>query len=750
MRKVTLTFKLLLLIAFPLLLALAVGIYALRKFQADLLVVTFVILIVIYIPVAVAFIRRLGKNIGAIETVTADLANGNLNGKVATANLPEARNISESINLVMDDLHRKAAFAEQIKSGNLDVPFKARYENDPLGKALVSIKDNLIAIKKEDEQRNWASEGLAKFVTVLQSAKNLKALSNDIIINLVRILHANQGALFILSKDESDQQILEMQACYAFDRTKHLTQKISPGEGLIGQAFLERETVYLKDVPDRFVRITSGLGEANPRFVLIVPLKMNETIVGVVELASFKEFSTHEVAFVEKIGESIAHTFSSIQIAENTKKLLDESNAQAEQMRAQEEELRQNQEELQATQEAISRKYDVLFKQLGELNYQSRFDQLKSITSTKKRNIEYYFGIIRNQILTFSEDRMVVEAVNAFRSSFYSMGENLSEEEVNKRKEGLHKYYANEFIPKLNDNASRGAIADDYIPASTRALTFQYLFISNNPHPTGQKSLLDDGGDGSLYSKTHALYHPILRNFLEKFGYYDIFLIDAATGDMLYSVFKEVDFATNLFNGQYHTTNFGKVVKKVAEGTDKNFVQLIDFEPYDPSYYAPASFIACAVYDGDVKTGILVFQMPINKINQILTGNNRWREDGFGETGETVIVGDDYKLRSISRGLIEDTQVHLADLKKLRYSDTVLNQMRKMETNILLEEIKQESVTRALEGKTGTVVEENTFGQKTLSAFSPLDIPDVHWIIMSTMKEEEVSMRINSLRNENA
>jgi hypothetical protein len=750
MRKVTLTFKLLLLIAFPLLLALAVGIYALRKFQADLLVVTFVILIVIYIPAAVAFIRRLGKNIRAIETVTADLANGKLNGKVTTANLPEARNISESINLVMDDLHRKAAFAEQIKSGNLDVPFKARHENDPLGKALVSIKDNLIEIKKGDEQRNWASEGLAKFVTVLQSAKNLKALSNDIIINLVRILHANQGALFILSRDEADQEILEMQACYAFDRTKHLTQKISPGEGLIGQAFLERETVYLKDVPDRFVRITSGLGEANPRFVLIVPLMMNETIVGVAELASFKEFSTHEVAFVEKIGESIAHTFSSIQIAENTKKLLDESNAQAEQMRAQEEELRQNQEELQATQEAISRKYDALFKQLGELNYQSRFDQLKSITLTKKRNVEYYFGIIRNQILTFSEDRMVVEAVNAFKSSFYSIGENLSEEEVSQRKESLHKYYANEFIPKLNDNASRGAVADDYIPASTRALTFQHLFISNNPHPTGQKSLLDDAGDGSLYSKTHALYHPILRNFLEKFGYYDIFLIDAATGDMLYSVFKEVDFATNLFTGQYHKTNFGKVVKKVAEGTDKNFVQLIDFEPYDPSYYAPASFIACAVYDGDVKTGILVFQMPINKINQILTGNNRWREDGFGETGETVIVGDDYKLRSISRGLIEDTQMHLADLKKLRYSDTVLNQMRKMETNILLEEIKQESVTRALEGKTGTVVEENTFGQKTLSAFSPLEIPDVHWIIMSSMKEEEVSMRINSLRNENA
>ena len=147
---------------------------------------------------------------------------------------------------------------------------------------------------------------------------------------------------------------------------------------------------------------------------LIVPLKMNETIVGIVELASFTSFSQHVISFVEKIGENIAHSVSSFRIAENTKRMLEESNVQAEEMRAQEEELRQNQEELQATQEAISRKYDALFKQVGDLNNQSKFDQLKSITSTKKRNIEYYFDIIRNQILTFSEDLMVIEAVNAF------------------------------------------------------------------------------------------------------------------------------------------------------------------------------------------------------------------------------------------------------------------------------------------------------------------------------------------------
>jgi hypothetical protein len=140
--------------------------------------------------------------------------------------------------------------------------------------------------------------------------------------------------------------------------------------------------------------------------------------------------------------------------------------------------------------------------------------------------------------------------------------------------------------------------------------------------------------------------------------------------------------------------------------------------------------------------------MPINKINQILTGNNRWREDGLGDTGETIMVGEDYKLRSISRGLIEDPQSHVAALKKLKYGEKILQQIKKMETNILLEEIKQESVTQALQDATGTIIENNTIGEKILSAYAPLDIPDVHWIVMSTMKEEEVSVRINNLREE--
>jgi hypothetical protein len=142
--------------------------------------------------------------------------------------------------------------------------------------------------------------------------------------------------------------------------------------------------------------------------------------------------------------------------------------------------------------------------------------------------------------------------------------------------------------------------------------------------------------------------------------------------------------------------------------------------------------------------------MPINKINQILTGNNNWREDGLGETGETFIVGSDYKFRSISRELIENPATHLSSLKKLKYDEAIIQQIKKMETNILLEEIKLESVTKALNGTTGTQMERNNLGIALLSSFAALDIQDVHWIIMSTMKEDEASMQINSLREESS
>jgi hypothetical protein len=705
-----------------------------------------VLLVIGYCILLASFTKKTRARILGIHETIADLSAGKFRTSQSMSGRDELAAIASSLNTLKNDLVHKTNFAEEIRSGNLEVSYQPESNDDQLGHALLKLKDNLRVVKEEDQKRNWTTDGLARFVEVLRSNQKIDALVHDITKNLVNLLQANQGAIFVLNDSETGEQYLEMMACYAFNRTKYLTKRISLGEGLIGQTFLERQTIYLKEVPDDFVRITSGLGEANPRNLLIAPLKVNEDVVGIVELASFKAFQAHEIAFVEKIGENIAHTILSFRTNEHTQRLLDESHQQAENLRAQEEELRQNQEELQATQEEISRKYNALFQQLTELNYQSKFDQLKSINSTKKRNVEYYFDIIRNQIRTFSENKMIIDAVKSFRKAFAAIQLDITEDQLQAMKTNLQQYYADEFIPRLKENTDQLERVEHYFPKEVQADILQYHYISNNPHATGQKSLLDDAGDGSDYSKIHAYYHPVMRSYLEKFGYYDIFLIDPVTGDMVYSVFKEIDFATSLVTGLYNQTNFGRVVKEAIQSTDKDFVKLEDFEPYDPSYRTPASFIARPIYDGDEKVGILVFQMPINKINQILTGDNNWRDDGLGESGETLLIGSDYKLRSVSRQLLEDKRKYLSGLKKIGYSENIIRQIDKMNTSILLESIKLKSVESGLQGETGTTIEKNKHSVEMLNAFAPLNIPDVHWMILSTMEEEEASTRINDLR----
>ncbi|MBB3697431.1 PAS domain-containing protein [Flammeovirga yaeyamensis] len=287
------------------------------------------------------------------------LSVGDLGENIEETN-DEMNDIITSSNRLRQNLDKASAFALNIGEGNFEADFLPAGNHDMLGNALVQMRDRLKNVADEDEKRNWITKGMAHFGDILRQYSDIKELSNSIVTELVRYLNANQGELFFIEEDEDGERYLNLEATYAFERKRIIEKKIHVdgrfAEGLLGQSYLLGETIYLNDVPSGYIEITSGLGDSTPRAVLIVPLKINDAVEGVLEIASFKEIASFEVEFVEKVAESIASTLRTAKNNERTKELLMSSQEQRDHLRSQEEEMRQNYEELQATQEEMERR----------------------------------------------------------------------------------------------------------------------------------------------------------------------------------------------------------------------------------------------------------------------------------------------------------------------------------------------------------------------------------------------------------
>jgi PAS domain-containing protein len=316
------------------------------------------------IVIASIFVRMITKPVVYLRDVIKMMGEGKLPPNTLNARQDEIGDMSTALNFLLDGLKDKITFATEIGHGNFAHDFKPLSNEDTLGISLLDMRESLKKANDEEEKRkiddakrNWATQGVAKFAELLrQNNDNLHELSFNIIKNLVGYLEANQGGVFILNEDSTDEAVVELYACYAYERRKFLKKNIHKGEGLVGTCLQEGESIFLTDIPNSYINITSGLGESNPRCILIVPLKLNDEIFGVIEIASFKVFEPFQIEFVEKVAESIASTISTVKINIRTTELLHQSQEQSEEMRAQEEEMRQNMEEMHATQEEMERK----------------------------------------------------------------------------------------------------------------------------------------------------------------------------------------------------------------------------------------------------------------------------------------------------------------------------------------------------------------------------------------------------------
>ena len=362
--------------------------------------------------------------------------------------------------------------------------------------------------------------------------------------------------------------------------------------------------------------------------------------------------------------------------------------------------------------------------------------QLISVSHTKKTQIEDYFENIHGQIKTLSSSTMIVDAMKEFSASFKEVAESVN---IAHMRAELSHYYTEEFgatYSKQNNGLSANPL-DLVDGLADESIALQYFYIKNNAFPLGKKHQLDAASDGSTYSQIHMRYHAVIREFLDEFGFYDIFLVDSSSGNIVYSVFKEVDYSTSLLDGPYSDSGIALAFKGVHKSDKHEAVILTDFAPYKPSYEAPASFIASPIFADGKNIGVLIFQMPIDRINAVMTDDQNWLEVGMGISGETYLVGEDMTLRSQSRFLIENKPDYLAHLKRAGVDDDTITLIDTKNTGIGLQKVDSESAAQSIMGNSGYHIINDYRNVPVLSAYTPVNIPGMKWGMIAEIDEEE-------------
>lgn len=373
-----------------------------------------------------------------------------------------------------------------------------------------------------------------------------------------------------------------------------------------------------------------------------------------------------------------------------------------------------------------------------------------AIRDLTKGRIEDYFGGIRKQILTYSQNRMIIDAMSGFSSAFKQYPSEAEIDDIDKRQEALKSYYTGEYLTEYKSrNSGKSVRAEQWLSQlDNESIALQHRLIRASEHALGEKDKLTDLGNETTYNQLHKLYHPVIRSFLQEFEYYDVFLVEPDSGDIVYSVFKELDYTTSLKDGPFSSSGIGKVFKKANAATSDGFVAVNDFAPYAPSYQDPASFIASPIFDGEKKVGVLIFQMPVDRINAIMTHQQKWQDAGLGLSGETYMVGPDGTLRSNSRFLIEDKSAYLDAIRTAGVPSATVDLISAKGTSIGLHKIDTEGSNAALSGTTGFKIFDDYRSVPVLSAFAPLDIAGVKWAILSEIDKEEAFLAADELASQ--
>jgi methyl-accepting chemotaxis protein len=352
-------------------------------------------------------------------------------------------------------------------------------------------------------------------------------------------------------------------------------------------------------------------------------------------------------------------------------------------------------------------------------------EQLVAIRGLKKQQVETYFDILRKMVVNFSENPAIVDGFRDLRATYRDYGSEIKDFDPQAARAALQQFYASDFgneYRKQNDG-KQADVATYMSRLADHQVALQLDYIRNNPNPLGQKHLLDRASSKTRYNEAHAKVHPLIRDYLQQFTLYDVFMVDAESGDIVYSVFKEIDYGTSLRTGPLAKSSLADVFKRSLDVTDARDVVMVDFAQYLPSYEAPACFIASPITEGDKRIGSIVFQVPLDRLTQVMSDRS-----GLGETGETILVGADFLPRTDS---FRDPS-----------NRSVVNAFR----NPAKARIETEGIRKALtEGATGVGKLVDYVGNEVVSAYCPVEIMGVKWALAAKRDTSEALAAVTTM-----
>jgi methyl-accepting chemotaxis protein len=354
-------------------------------------------------------------------------------------------------------------------------------------------------------------------------------------------------------------------------------------------------------------------------------------------------------------------------------------------------------------------------------------EQLVAIRGLKKQQVETYFDILRKLMVNFSENPSIASGFHELRTTYREHRTELKDFEPQAARAALQQFYVNDFsgeYRKQNDG-KQADVAAYLSRLADHQVALQLDYIHNNANPLGQKHLLDRAASKTKYNEAHAKVHPLIRDYLQQFILYDVFMVDAESGDIVYSVFKEIDFGTSLRTGPLAKSSLAEVFKRSLEVADARDVVMVDFAQYLPSYEAPACFIASPITEGDKRIGSIIFQVPLDRLTQVMSDRS-----GLGETGETVLVGSDFLPRTDS------------------YRDPEHRTVIKAFRNPAKGRIETEGIRKALtEGTSGVGTLVDYIGNEAVSAYCPVEIMGVKWALTAKRDTSEALAAVAAMSN---